>query len=148
MTVFFLCSYPLAARSIVDPGNWGRILRSYNLSQQNNWWLPLREFAFENVRLRYFPSKPSRLSSVFVCESQSDAEMFRQINKRAFDIVYEAEFVDPALPQHRGCLSHFDNAAQGDLSGLEKRGNDYWSASVVHRPEIVSESAIRIVRRV
>lgn len=146
---FFCCSYPLANGSVVEPGNWGRILRSYNLTQPNTMlspWLLLRETAFELVRFRQFPTLPSRLEAVFVCENRQDLETFKS-NGRILDISYEVELTDPTMPLHRGCLSEFTTAHQGCLDDLEARAQRYWMGTNVVQAEIVTLSPIRILRR-
>ena len=145
---YFLCSYPLAPDSIIQPGNWGRIMNSYNLANPNIYWLPLRELMFENIRLKEFPAKPSRFSSAFLCESVEDAKAFRQASSRFFDLLYEVSLVNPELPNHRGCLSLFDNANQGNMIDLENRARYYWAGTNIQKPELISISPIRILRNI
>jgi hypothetical protein len=147
MSAFFLCSYPLAPGSVVEPGNWGRILRNYGLSHPNNCWMPLREYVFEGVRLKSHASKPSRLTSLFLFETIQDAQEFQKVGARPFDLLYEVVLLNPSAAQHRGCLNLFDNANQGTLADLEARAEDYWTAATVQRPELVCDSAIKILRR-
>jgi hypothetical protein len=145
---YFLCSYPLAPNSIIQPGNWGRILNSYNLLNPNMYWLPLRELMFENIRLKEFPAKPSRFASTFLCESIEDAIAFRNATSRYFDLLYEISLVNPELQKHRGCLSLFDNANQGNLIDLENRARNYWTGTNIQKPELISISPIRILRNI
>jgi hypothetical protein len=149
-TYFYLCSYPLGVGSIIEPGNWGRILRAYNLNDANNRWLPLREHAFEVVRLRQYPHRPSRLEASFVCETLADLGAFKQSVGRPVDLAYEVEFVQSNAPSHRGCLSTMDNPPQGQvwtIPLLEQRADAYWSGANVQRPEVATTSPLRVIAR-
>ncbi|GAH63260.1 unnamed protein product, partial [marine sediment metagenome] len=52
---YYTCSYLLGPGSVMEMGNWGR------LSQFDSREKRFLEEIFENVRLREFPDRPSRL---------------------------------------------------------------------------------------
>lgn len=147
-TYYFACSYPLEPGSIVNPGNWGRIVAAYRTDGFGNPWLLFREEIFESVRKNNFPKKPSRYEGIFLCESEQNLSDFLQGNNRVLDLIYEVELADPSATVHRGCLSHLDFAAREDLSTLTRKANDYWNAQQVHVPEILVESSVKILRRI
>jgi hypothetical protein len=132
--------------SVVPPGNWGRILGLYPLNQPQGHWLLVREEVFESVRRAQFPQRPSRLESLFVCESLEEILAFRQSARRGLDLAYEVELVDEGAASHRACLSVFDGEQEGTISFLRDRAVCYWKGVEIQRPEVVTTSPIRIVR--
>ena len=44
---------------------------------------------FEKIRAEEFPDKPSRLKSIFLCESPGALKQFLTDTKRAVDLAYE-----------------------------------------------------------
>lgn len=145
MGLFFLCSYPLEKGSVVQPGNWGRILNMYTFPGGNAWVL-MREVIFEEIRKQQFASLPSRLEATFLCEFEHEARDFQNRAQRWLDLLYEVEICDPTRPQHRACLNHAD-LEQGDrVPNLIQKAHAYWSGQGVQRPEIITASSIRIIR--
>jgi Protein of unknown function (DUF2441) len=75
-TFFHLSSIPLAPGSIIQPGNCGRIIKTYQSPVQNvqtfgNMNVVARELLFEMVRIESFPSKPSRMKAAFCCMTEA-----------------------------------------------------------------------------
>ena len=118
----------------------------YNTQGFGNAWLQYREDIFEKVRLERFPDKPSRLESVFLCENEADMRNFVTETSRGLDVLYEVEIVDPSKPQHRGCLSKIDIQQKENYRTFEKRAFEYWNATTVSKPEIVTASPIKILK--
>lgn len=145
---FFACSYPLEVGSVILPGNWGRIVDMYNTSGFGNAWIQYREDVFERVRLDEHPSLPSRLQSVFLCDSIDVLREFLRVTNRAIDLTYEVSLVDPAEPVHRGCLSLLDFEQKEGLDSFTRKARLYWSGVEVTRPEIVTTSRVRIDARI
>jgi hypothetical protein len=138
------CSYPLEAGSIVLPGNWGRIVEMYNTTGFGNAWIKFREDVFEKVRRDEYPQKPSRLKSIFLCESQQSLQEFLQQTNRVLDLIYEVTLLDQGEPIHRGCLSLLDFQQREGLESFTAKARGYWSAEAVFRPEIATTSRVRI----
>lgn len=67
-------------------------------------------------------------------------------NSRQFDIVYEVEIVDPNAPSHEGCLNNPTISGEDNYSSLLDKAREYWSASQVQNPELVTLSSVRIIR--
>jgi hypothetical protein len=144
---FYCCSVPVEVGSVVRPGNWGRIMRLYTPQSAPNAWILVRELAYELVRVRSFPQKPSRFDSLFVCTSEADLRDFRIGAGRLIDLCYEVELVDPAAPSHFGdrTLPNLQNT--DDLQVFMNRAALYWQgASPIVKEELVTLSPIRITR--
>jgi hypothetical protein len=141
---YFLCPYPLRVGSIVEPGNWGRILRRYTPGNAN-LWLIVKEQVYEQIRREQFPALPSRLTSAFVCETLNDLRDFQTRTNRQFDLPYRVELVDVAAPSHRCCISQVDSQQGDTIPILEQRAMLYWAGNNIQRPEIITSSALRLV---
>lgn len=85
MAFFHVTQIQLAPRSIILPGNWGRILRLYNRSNVGE--VLYREKSLEDIRRLEFPNKPSRLNSVFMLETVEEARHFRD-QTNSFALIY------------------------------------------------------------
>jgi len=82
--------------SIIEPGNWGRIIKAIGPNHQHH----AREMEFEDVRAGEFPDKQSRLTSCFVWPTLKDAKWYREHHHKT-DFIYEIRF-DQELPLHQG----------------------------------------------
>jgi len=142
---YYACSYPLASGSIINPGNWGRIIQKYNISSFGNPWILFREEVFEKVRQSEFPTKPSRYKSIFLCETKDMLAQFLQLANRSLDLIYEVELLDATAPIHRGCLLNLDFAPQENMQSFTLKARAYWNGANVQRPEIASTSSIKII---
>lgn len=145
---FFACSYPLEVGSVILPGNWGRIVSMYNTSGFGNAWIQYREDVFERVRLDEHPSLPSRLQSIFLCDSADALREFLRVTNRTIDLTYEVSLVDASESVHRGCLSHLDFQQKEGLDSFTRKARSYWSGTEITRPEIVTTSRVRIEARI
>lgn len=141
---YYACSYQLTPGSVVIPGNWGRIMRVEAIDQQSHWRL-LKEQVWEVVRLRHFPSLPSRFEANFLCETLQDLVSFKTSSVRAFDLGYEVELVNPVALSHRSCMVIFESATQGPIAAIEQRAYAYWSGQNIQKPEILTMSPVRII---
>lgn len=148
-TYFHAAPLGLAPGSIIEPGNWGRIIRARPM---NNGSLPtfyIQELVFESVRLREFSRLPSRLDAAFVFESMNDATALLKTAGR-MDVLHEVEFVDPDSPRHRAG-SNLIGLPTGDeaaIPALERHARQYWRGERIVAPEILTLSALRIVQRI
>lgn len=143
---FFACSYPLEPGSIVKPGNWGRMIKSYT-PQSGAPWILIREMAYEEIREKEFPEKPSRFESIFLCSSSEGVKKFIAESGRQFDIPYEVELVDPSALSHEGCLNNPSISNGDNYTTLMEKARSYWSTSHVENPEFITLSSVRIVRQ-
>src|ERR1700681_2787150 len=100
----------LAPGSVIQPGNWGRVLHRYEnatVTQQlfGNAWILARELKFENVRLQNFPEKPSRFDAAFCCIDENGARVYQaKVDFPRIQVLHRVEFVNRALPTHSGAI--------------------------------------------
>jgi len=143
---YYCYSLPLEVGSIIRPGNWGRILRTYTPQSSPNHWLLTRELAYELVRVQNFPNKPSRFECIYVCLNEADLNEFRNSTNRHLDLGYEVELVDSDAPSHIGdwALANMQNT--DNLSTFESRASLYWQGKNVEKQELITLSSIRITR--
>ncbi|MBU3902911.1 MAG: DUF2441 domain-containing protein [Gammaproteobacteria bacterium] len=120
----------------------------YNTNGFGNPWIQYREDVFERVRRDEYPNLPSRLQSIFLCDSIENLREFLRVTNRAFDLTYEVSLVDPAEPVHRGCLSLLDFESKEGIDNFTRKAGLYWSGIGITRPEIVTTSRVRIDARI
>jgi hypothetical protein len=141
---FHLCSTPLQGGAIIQPGNWGRIIRFFG--QAHNRWLA--ESAMEDVRQKEFPDLPSRWSSSFFFDNESEARGY-QAAHAAFLILYEVELVDLRAAIHRADYRrNVPNATPSlDWCRAYWRGEHFAAEADGRRcTELLAETPIRVVR--
>jgi hypothetical protein len=83
VTFFHLAGIQLAPGSIIEPGNWGRIILATGPQHPEYQ----REFALENARLAKCPHKPSRLKAAFISVDAGEAKN-------------RVELAEPHAPSH------------------------------------------------
>ncbi|WP_052731806.1 hypothetical protein [Devosia geojensis] len=112
VTVYFhLNSTPLGVGSIVEPGNWGRIIRLYGLSHGRF----AIEAAMEDVRANEFAHLPSRLEAAFFFDDVHEAKHYADAdNSRRLMLLYQVELVDNRATLHR--TDWRNNVPDGHLS--------------------------------
>src|SRR5476649_367254 len=97
---FHVAPIPLAKGSVIEVGNWGRMIKALRFG---NGALPnylVRELVFEQVRLLTAPTKPSRLAAVFIFET-AELAIAMATRKGRRDIGYAVRLVEPQAPIHR-----------------------------------------------
>src|SRR5690348_13381532 len=92
MELFHIAPIRLERGSIIQPGNWGRIVKAHG------WNHPaaFREAILENVRTSRIPEKPSRLECVFCFKEVQDANLFlsQNLDGFRFSILYRVRVAD------------------------------------------------------
>ena len=97
MSYYHLSGAMLANGSIVEPGNWGRVIRAWGWQHT----LAMRECALEDSRIARFSHRPSRLESAFVLPSLDEAKFFRnQTNGFQQHILYRVSLCDDGASSH------------------------------------------------
>jgi hypothetical protein len=137
----------LATGSVIEPGNWGRMLRLYTPQAQPNSWLLVRELVYEGIRRAHYSAKPSRIVSTFLCLTESDIQEFRIQYNRNFDLMYEVEIIDQNAPRHIGDWTLPNMANTDTVQVFELRAHLYWQGNDAMKQEIVTPSPVRILRR-
>ena len=91
MPYYHLSGGRLGVGSIVEPGNWGRIIRRHGW----NHTFAIREMALEAARLANFENLPSRLDSCFGFASLTEAQTFQaQIGGFQTHLLYRVSIID------------------------------------------------------
>lgn len=94
---FHLSGTNLAVGSIIEPGNWGRIIRFLGWRHSE----ALKEMALEETRKTRFPDRPSRLEVAFVFITEAEARGFRaRIAAFNSHILYRVTLVNPHALTH------------------------------------------------
>jgi hypothetical protein len=146
MPYYYACSYPLAAGSIIETGNWGRMCRLENIETKSGHLL--MELVFENIRLQKFSGRPSRFSCNFLCPNPLSIQNFVATNKRLFDLMYEVELIDKNAKTFETDWT-LVSSAHPNINALEHVAHRYWDPHDVDDKarEVLTDSAIRIIRR-
>lgn len=150
MPHFHCASLPLARGSIIEPGNWGRIIR--NAGWPHN--LSGRETILEHVRATQYSHKPSRFEAAFFFDDENEALFYANSDGRQITMItYEVELLSSAAPQHTADWRNV--AASGSLD--LKWASNYWSGQMLpmHADgkwnaacrEVVAITAMKILRR-
>jgi hypothetical protein len=149
MAYFYCCPELLDVGSFVDPGKWGRILRTCNhpTTFSSTWIILVRELIYEFVRREQFPTKPSRFDCLLLCTSEDDLSDFRTASGRRFDYCYEAELVNPQAQSHFGDWTLTSIKPTDDVSTIERSALLYWQGTSMAKPELATLSPIWITRR-
>jgi hypothetical protein len=145
-TYFHFAPQAMTAGTIIQPGNWGRILNSYNQQGFGNAWVLAREMIFESVRASKYSTKPSRLSCAFAFETLADANQSRG-DYAGWSSLYEVELVTATAPSHRAAynLIKWPPANAQFLPIFAQVAGDYWAGN--HSiPELITKSAFRILQ--
>lgn len=146
MEYYLLCSYPLAPGSIVEPGNWGRMLKLYTPNQ--NLVGAYREQIYEKIRVASYPDKPSRLECIFLCETLEEATNFRNETQRIFDIIYKVKLVDSHATIFRTDWKNIGFNNNENTHSLEVKAKKYWEyleSDVIEHVEILTLSKVEII---
>lgn len=149
MLSYFHCMGALLSPgSIIEPGNWGRMVRSYR-PKDGNAEAAFREMILEAERRVVAPMKPSRLDAVFTCPSDTELWAFMQSSGRTREVAYEVVPVDDAAPLHQADhnlplfaagVPYFDSFAA--------RARAYWTARPpAQNVEVLIGGPVRVLRR-
>lgn len=95
-TFYHLSGAMLTNGSIIEPGNWGRVVRSWGWQHTH----ALREMALEQARVERFPHRPSRLESAFVFLTVEEARAFRASPGFQTHLLYRVSLLDPSANSH------------------------------------------------
>jgi len=148
-TFFHAVSLPLAPGSVIEPGNWGRMLKNY-MAKQDDGTL-LRKTLFEQVRCQDFPDRPSRLNGIFLGETAKGLFNFLYECGRIHDIAYEVTLEQENARPFRTCYG-LPTPDRPLLDALNKQARRYWQGenedSLETRIEMLTTSPVRMVRRI
>ena len=166
---YYLCSYPLRGGSIVEKGNWGRIIQKNPNFQQLSKNLRINsrfssgvifvapqdqyvigEFIFERVRKNEFPDAPSRLECIFVCKTSDGAKSFRSESRRNLDLIYEVEPTDVNSRMLETDWSWINSILNKPLHEIEEAARKYWCGEIQNpdKKELLWDCGVRILHKV
>jgi hypothetical protein len=139
----------LAPGSVIQPGNWGRIIRIERINNQGGFGTHLlREAVSELVRLREFGDRVSRLMAAFAFEELPHAQEFGGMSASA---IYEVALADGDAPLERYNFELVRMPVPGAhaIAGLEEIARDYWrsSSTKMVKPELLTLSSLQILKR-
>lgn len=147
---FWAAGLSLAGGSIVEPGNWGRVMRRQQWSHGNVVVGTARELGLELIRREVAPNAPSRLDCAFAFLKGNGARQFLASTPGRTDVVYEVELVEPDAPHLIADLSEFGALIQ-QPTGLEFAAvaTRYWAGTASTNPnaELLTLSPLRVLRR-
>lgn len=145
---YWLASYILTPNSVIEPGNWGRIINTYQFYSQGAQTVGLREFIFETERLRNFSDRPSRMESLFLLEDEESAKKFQK--ERPMDLIYEVKLIDETKNYFEADMI-LTNLPQNniEIKQMLVMASQYWgNRTVFGEKEILTLSPIKIIRRI
>jgi hypothetical protein len=148
VTEFFHCApIPLRAGSVIEPGNWGRILRSSYLTGQNDGTTKIIfELAYEAMRLAVKPQAPSRLDCLFGCPTYEGAQAYKSAHGPA-SIIYRVSMLDDGSPTHLTSWSLWGLGNGTNLQQSEERIRSYWLGNPTENIEILVGGAVSVIER-
>lgn len=149
-TFFHITHLPLRSGSIIEAGNFGRIINAYRNDKGDPWAIS-RELVFEMVRKESWPHLPSRLNCSFLFTNIEDAQRGMEAFSGGFVFghrIYRAELVEPDAPFH---VADFNQVGipQGTefLQPMIHKARRYWAGKQIEVPEFLTTSAIRILEQ-
>lgn len=148
MSYYWLASYDFEPGTIINPGNWGRILKKYDFTGNGSNSKISREFIFESVRLRDYSHLPSRLECIFLLDDLQKAKEFQR--ERVMDIIYEVSVLDETADIFEADMG-LTNFPINSLSveGWILLAESYWSGMMPQGlKELLVLSKIQIVGKV
>jgi len=121
--VFHVTRKFLRAGDVIEPGNWGSVIRSIGISHPS--WD--REANLERIRASEFSHKPDRFNCTYAFVTIQGALWWRAHERHGASI-YAVEGVDPSAPSHVGDLLGVNRIATVDATE-EAAARRYWSGS-------------------
>ena len=144
---YFHCApMNLGIGSIIQPGNWGRIIRTmYAAPNDNSIPWTYREAVFEYARMVHAPEKISRLNCLFALQTMSDAIKFRE-TEQITNIIYEIEPIGDTNNFHIADykLLNFPKVGQY-FDSVFDAARLYWLGENIQHAEVLLPCAARIV---
>lgn len=145
ITYFHCAPMKLAPGSIIEPGNWGRVMHLYNWNPNNfalNIW---REALLEQARQIHAPQKPSRLTSAFAIPSLAEATAYRDRHATT-NLIYQVEPIAENPPTHEGdyevAIFHFSGRYFQQLFDF---GRQYWTVAPQANREVLFGCPLRVL---
>jgi hypothetical protein len=137
MAIIHFNKLTLAAGDVIQPGNFGRLLRELHQGEVGNngriyvLGMVAREYLWEVVRRDLKPSAPSRLNCVFACPTEQDARLYAVENNPDDHMrCYEVEPVETTRATHIAALSHCTmSTGSSFINQMEAKARLYWEGT-------------------
>ncbi|HZV61489.1 MAG TPA: hypothetical protein VFF75_03660 [Methylophilaceae bacterium] len=150
MDYFHVAPIKLSKGSVIEPGNYGRIINQYVLNSgvPANGYTLARETLLESVRATKYVDKPSRLTSAFVFDDPHVA--VQQVQNGVLQntsIVYRVKILNERGGMHRAGFNLINFPPEGTtfrpyyLSVAEK----YWQGEAIEIAEMLVDSPLEII---
>lgn len=156
MAIIHLNDKQLAAGDIIPTGTFGRLLRELHQGLAYNGrvyvlGMVAREYLFEVVRRDLRPTAPSRLTCVFACPTEKDAELYAVENNSDGRLrSYEVEPTDRNATTHVAAISHCTmTSGVSFINFMEPKAQLYWQGAPgdpTKGQEILFSCPLRVVR--
>jgi hypothetical protein len=154
-TFFHSCPISLGLGSVIEPGNWGRIIDLYTLGDagpSGTIFVAYRETVLESYRRERCLAKPSRLKGLFGCPDEQTIRAYHAAHTPR-NVIYEVETIEDGPTHHQGdyMLAVFPPQMHPQMQYVREfplRAAEYWSDThpKLH-PEILVGCAVRVRRR-
>lgn len=153
---FYIAKQPHNVGDMLGGGNFGRGYDLYVLdvlTQQGaeNGWKLASEMIVEAVRQARYPHMPSRLTCSYAYPDEQEARN-SMAGAAMLLHLYEVELVDSTKPCYtvaRNLMSAINRMALHVPFAPNNRAlaDQYWSGQGITHPEVITESPLRVVRR-
>lgn len=149
-TYYHVCPIPLGEGSVIQAGNFGRVIEQYRPDGLGP--MAVRELAFETMRLKHFSHQPSRLTSIFLLPTLEHASRYRLAHGFT-SIIYEVRLNEDKLV-FNGDMSlvttGFPSPHTPAIPFLLGVANQYWQGldATVETSELLTESSVTILRAI
>ncbi|QUE90452.1 DUF2441 domain-containing protein [Pseudomonas sp. SCA2728.1_7] len=142
---FHVAPILLGEGSIIEPGNWGRILKLYRGNAVNS--VLGREYVLEQIRASEFPDKPSRLNCIFLLRTLREAVRYRD-SESHLGLIYEVAVNTANAEVHFGDYD-FGGAVSviQFLEGMPEVARKYWTEQPTNTVEILFPGPAVVVAR-
>lgn len=142
---FHVAPILLGEGSIIQPGNWGRILKMYRGQEANA--VVFREHVFEQIRASEFPNKPSRLDCMFLLRTMEEAVRYREAAS-GLGLIYEVAVNTAEAEIHLGDYN-FGGAISAVklLEGMPQVARKYWAEEATDAVEVLFPGSVVILAR-
>ena len=148
MTYFHCAPQPLGIGSIIEPGNWGRIIRLYEPDNKVVSVQALNEACLEYARRLHAPTAPSRLDCVFALPDIDSAKNYA-FRHSPRNIIYEIEPMDRNAAMHIGDYEvSIEPHTDRYFDKIFDRGLRYWTTENPSYPEVLFACPIRVISQI
>jgi hypothetical protein len=147
----------LAKGDIIPTGNFGRLLRQLHQGVPGGdgrvyvLGMVAREYLFEVIRRDLRPKAPSRLTCVFACPTEEDADLYAVENNPGHMKRYVVEPTDTSAETHVAAISHCTmTSGVSFIDLMEPKGRLYWGAAPgdpTKGHEILFSCPLRVIRQ-